>query len=304
MPESTDLDQLIYRADPAAGLSPPVIPDPLLGTDRRRSGPRRSPRLAVAGSVLAVVGAAVAVLLIAQFTTPQTRQLPAGSGGGAPVLTSPPAGSGGSGPAQKDTGPTESHTPYAGPEFDRAKRLLETLRGVVPTSYRLPPMPTGDPSKDYTTPTSGPDGGIPPASFEVVRDEGPVGWKGWAYDGNTNVTRSGRTGSVGVRVWTLVPAPHGNLCSLLRTWYWVGGSCRMVSAGGKQVALTTRAAGNPSGGFDSRADNWASYRYPDGTLVMILQSRSDYPDSTPSLTHPVFTDSQLAALAVDPRFST
>jgi hypothetical protein len=312
--DSTELDHLIRRVDPAATLPPPaVLPDPLLDAAHRRPAGRHAPRFAVAGSALAVVGAAVAVLLIAQFTAPSTeggtRQVAPGNGPGGPVaLTSPPSAPRGSGssPSEQNTGPTESHTPYSGAEFLRAKRLLATLRGVVPDGYTLPPMPTGDPNRDEPSPTSGPNGEplLPPASFEAVRDEGPQGWTGWAFDGNTNVTRSGRTGSVGIRVWTKVPAGSGNLCSQLRDWYWVKGTCRMVTSGGKQVALTTRGPGNPGGGFDYRADNWASYRYPDGTLVMILQSRSDYPDSTPSLTQPVFTDSQLAALAVDPRFSS
>jgi hypothetical protein len=306
VPDFTEVDHLIRRADPAAAMPPPtVIPDPLVSPVRRHTARRHHPRLAVAGSALAVVGAAVAVLLIAQFTAPSTGISPGTGSGPRPALsTPPPGGSGTPTGSQTNTGPTESHTPYAGPEFQRAKRLLETLRGALPRGYTVPPMPTGDPSKDYSTATAGPDGGLPPASFEAVRDEGPQGWHGWAYDGDTNLTRAGRTGSVGFRIWTQVPARHGDLCSLLHTWYWVTGSCRMVQSGGKQVALTTRVSGNGSEGFDRRADSWASYRYPDGTLVMILQSRRDYPPSTPSLTQPVFSDSQLAALAVDPRFSS
>lgn len=304
MPDFTELDRMISRADPAATLPPPtVIPDPLVAPSRRPTAGRSHPRLAVAGSVLAVVAAIAVVLLIAPFTAP-SGSVP--SGAGRAVLTTPP-------PSGATGSPSGDHTASAGPDFQRARRLLATLRTAVPDGYTLPPMPTGDP-RDDPGPTSGPDGGVPPASFEAYWSHRMVpgwsqDWTGWQYGGDTDLSRDGRTGSVGLRVWTRVPAVQGDLCSLLSNWYWIKGNCRMVQSGGKQVALSTAdphnaRGGGGIGGFEDRADTWASYRYPDGTLVMIIQSRRDFPASTPSLTSPVYSESQLAALAVDPRFSS
>jgi hypothetical protein len=304
VPDFTELDRLISRADPAATLPPPtVIPDPPVGPSRRLATGRSHPRLAVAASALAVVAAAAVVLLVAQFSSPQ-RAVPSGV---RPVtLTAPPPSGVTASPGNVD------YTASSGQDFERAKRLLATLRTVVPDGYTLPPMPTGDPA-DHPWPTTGPDGGVPQAGFFAYHlHRTPPGWSqswtGWQYEGDTNVTRNGRTGSVGLMVWPLVPAPHGDLCSLLSSWYWIKGNCRMVQSGGKQVALSTAnlqvdRGGGTVGGFDSRGETWASYRYPDGTLVMIIQTRLDFNSTTPSLTSPVYSNTQLAALCVDPRFA-
>jgi hypothetical protein len=211
-----------------------------------------------------------------------------------PALTTPADGGGTS------TGPSSSdQTAGAGPQFERAKRLLETLRGMVPAGYTVSRPPTeGEP-----TPT-GTEGVPPPAAFQAVHDgRGFEGWTGWYYDGYADLDRAGGTGTVGVKVWTQIPAWSANPCRLLERLYWVRGTCTVVTVAGKQVALSNRAPGNPPGGFDYRADQWAASRSPAGTVVMILQARHTFLPQTPALTSPVFSSARLAALAADRRFA-
>ena len=194
---------------------------------------------------------------------------------------------------------SSDHTAYSGPEHDRALRLLQTLNSVVPAGYRLPPPPGGPEPTSTATP--------PPSEFQAVHEEGPFeGWTGWYYDASTDVTRDGRTGTVGVKVWTKIPAWGSNPCTLLDRLYWVHGDCTVRNVGGKRVAISQRTEQGASptvGGFDYRADTWAAHRTPDGTVVMILQARHGFLPDTPALVSPVFSTSQLAALAVDPRFA-
>ena len=57
-------------------------------------------------------------------------------------------------------------------------------------------------------------------------------------------------------------------------------------------------------GDDNRIDQWAAYRYPDGTVVYVAQSRSavNGDSNLQPLTTLPLTVPQLAALAVNPKF--
>jgi hypothetical protein len=311
MPDTAELDRLVRLADPAAGREP-VVPDPLTVLHRPERTGRR--RYAIAASALAVVVVAALVVLASHLVPDRGRQVPGspnpgGSGGPRPAPSSMPATQRAPTPAPStppagqatSASPTSGdHTAYSGPQHARAMRLLQAIAAAVPASYSLPPLSAAEP-----TPTS--TAAPPPASYQAVHDEGPFpGWTGWYYDANLDVTRNGRTGTVGVKVWTKIPAWSANPCVLLSRFYWVPGSCTAVTVAGKQVAVSRQTVQSDAGpsGFDYRADEWATYRTPDGTVVMILQARHAFLPQTPPLPTPVFNTAQLTALALDPRFAS
>ncbi|MFI5914821.1 hypothetical protein [Dactylosporangium sp. NPDC051541] len=56
---------------------------------------------------------------------------------------------------------------------------------------------------------------------------------------------------------------------------------------------------------DNRIDNWATYGYPDGTVVHVAQSKfSGFgPHQNDNVLSPLpFNDTELAAVALDPAF--
>jgi hypothetical protein len=230
-------------------------------------------------------------------------------------LTTPPSGGGDVKPGQRE------HTASAGPEYERAKRLLATLQGVVPDGYAVPDGGAGHPGGTDPTsgpsrilPTIGPDGsGMPAAYYQAVRDEGPYeGYQGYEYMADTIVSRGLQVGSLAARVWVGVPSWSTDPCVLVDRVYWNDGSCRVLTAaGGERVAVVdgpggpVPGAGDPAGdpGLDPRETQWAAYRHPDGTMVLVAQGPGVLNAHIPRLDRLVFTPQQLATLATDARFT-
>jgi hypothetical protein len=270
--------------------------------------------LPVAASVAAVVAVVGLTATLADSGAggrqpgfgPQPSQPSAG-------LTTAPGGGAETKPGQRE------HTVSAGPEHERAKQLLATLQRAVPDGYTVPDVGTGQPGTGPTSgpgmtmPTIGPDGtGMPAAYYQAVRDEGPYeGYQGYEYLADTIVSRGPRVGSLAARVWVGIPAWSTDPCVLVDRVYWNDGSCRVLTtAGGQRVALVdgeggpAPGAGDPGDpGRDLRETQWAAYRHPDGTMVLVAQGPGVLNASIPRLDRPVFTPQQLATLAADARFA-
>jgi hypothetical protein len=224
-------------------------------------------------------------------------------------VPTPAAPAGGGAP----TGPSVSprpHTASAGADDERAHRLLGTLQEAVPDAYVLPTGPPGNPAAEPTSgpggtlPTLGPDGtGMPASDYQAVRDEGPPGYTGWEYDAWTIVSDGPRIGTVGVRVW--VDVPPGDLCTIESKISYLTGTCRLVTTPtGARVALTDfDPAANQGREDDERETQWAVYRHPDGTVVLVSQGPGVLNAAIPRLRQQVWTPTQLAALATDPAFA-
>ena len=75
------------------------------------------------------------------------------------------------------------------------------------------------------------------------------------------------------------------------------GKCSLVPVDGKQVGVSTEPTG------DTRFDQWASYKHPDGTVVFLAQGKTFGGTDLPGLTTLPFTVDQLAHLATDPKFT-
>jgi hypothetical protein len=320
MTPDTDLDRLVRAADPAAGRpAPPVDTSPLALaavraglTDQPAAPPvragltSRSPArgwLPVAASVAAVV-AVVGLAAAVGGAGPDFGLRP-----GSAELTTVPSG-GDSKPSPGEQKPSRGeHTASAGPEYDRAKRLLAALQGAVPAGYTVPDGGLG-PGEDYgptsgpgsTLPTIGPDGsGMPAAYFQAVRYEGPYeGYQGYEYFADTIASKGSDVGSLGVRVWKRVPAWSQDPCVVLQRIYWnTGVSCRVVGTpGGERVAVVDAEVR----GMDRREGQWAGYRRSDGTVVLVTQGPGVLNVRISALDRPVFSAEALAALAADDRF--
>jgi len=85
-------------------------------------------------------------------------------------------------------------------------------------------------------------------------------------------------------------------CEMAGSLWGNNGTCELVDVNGRQVGLTTGASGQ-----FNEFEQWAGYRHPDGTVVLVAQARQ-YRGAASPLPQPVFTPRQLAELATADRF--
>lgn len=329
--EADRVDQLVRSADPAAGLAAPAVDTGPLALAAVRAGLTPPARLAptgrpgapgapggdgygdlggwhpvpprtparrwapVAASVLAVL-AVVGLAAVVGGTSGSFG----GDAGSARPTTAPTPGAG----AKPGGG---DHTASAGPDYERAKRLLAALQDAVPAGLTVPEGGTGRPTGPTSgpgsvLPTIGPGGsGMPAAYFQAVREEGPYpGYQGYEYLADTIVARGPQVGWLAVRVWRGVPAWSTDPCVVVHRIYWSSGErCEVVeTAGGDRVAVVEAKLGET----DRRENQWAALRHPDGTVVLVAQGPGVLNEQIPALDPPVFTAAALAALAASARF--
>lgn len=175
-----------------------------------------------------------------------------------------------------------------GPQADRAQKLLDELKGAVPAGYEAPQLKYQDPS--YS------GGDMQRTQGQVASDKGQVP-EVWEYMAQTPVRKDGKVGWLLVESSTPNPAMPEDPCALAKTFWGMGGPCKVVDVEGLEVGVVQS---NPSG--RDQFDKWATYRANDGQIVTIAQDDSYAGGGYPALSGPVFTDQQLAALATDPRF--
>jgi hypothetical protein len=171
-------------------------------------------------------------------------------------------------------------TATAGPHADRAVALMNDLSSSVPAGF-------GTPNLKY------PDGRSmrwPQGQYASADGEPDY----WEYAASIPVQKDGKVGMLRVQSTTPDGKPATDPCKLAQRFWAAPGTCTVVDVGGKKVGLATN-------GHDSY-EQWAAYRYDDGTVVILAQTKkTDQPELSP-LTQPVFTNHQLAELVTSPKF--
>jgi hypothetical protein len=271
-------EQDLKRAfeDVVVASSPPPAMDPgrALDVARKARSKRRS----------SVVGALVAVLVVGVGLGSAFALNPQGAKdymmGAGPSSSSSWAGNWPNGQSDR--------TATNGPQADKANKLLEELKAVVPAGYEAPQLKYQDPSYQNVEMQR------VQAQVSSNRGESPEVWQYWA---STAVRKDGKVGRLHVEVYTPNPRMPTEPCALARAFWGMGGPCQVVDVKGLQVGVVQS---NPSG--RDQFDKWAAYRAQDGQIVTIAQDDSYLGGGYPALDGQVFTEQQLAELATDPRF--
>lgn len=200
-----------------------------------------------------------------------------------PVATSAPDQTKPSWPLDGNRQPQEDATARSGLRYEQGVKLLTALTQVAPRGWGRPIGVTSS--------------GLPLQEHQA-QVEGDLSGKTWSYLASVAVSKDDRTGRVLAEVHTPGNGLPRDPCALARMFWSMRGDCHVVPVGPAKVGVVTKSAA------DDRIDQWAAYRYPDGTVVYVAQSRqaANGPSSLQPLTTLPLTVQQLAALAVDPRF--
>ncbi|MBM7770563.1 hypothetical protein JOD54_000767 [Actinokineospora baliensis] len=242
---------------------------------------KRAHRARVAG-----VGSAVAVVIVAAgaFTLPVL-------GGGVAdsvAVGTAPTGTSTNTSVTRPTGtrqPTDTkpvlppgqtdRTQTSGPEADRGQQLLKQLLTAIPKGYTAPEKVSGS-------------GGIPAQDHQaqVADNEAKV----WEYMASVAVGKGGNLGRLTAASLHFGQGAYG--CGVRVQDDSRAKECTTVEVDGKRVTVYTADSGNTQ---------WATYLHPDGIVVTVTQEQA-FPGLKPLTDYP-FTPEQLAALAIDPRFT-
>ncbi|WP_436529796.1 hypothetical protein [Actinoplanes sp. HUAS TT8] len=237
-------------------------------------------------TVLACTGAVAALAVVTIVPARYLGSGPSNVGDiqvAAPVasaFTPPPPAKGIPQPSDtKPSWPAEANgdaTADTGPRYQKGKKLLGDLLKVVPSGYGTP---TG---KDA-------DG----AEFQA--HQAAIEYPEWSYLSSVTITKDGTAGQIYVEVHepdnTLPTEP----CALARSFWTIGGPCQVVEVGSAEVGVVTPV------GRKQRPDQIAAYRYADGTVVFVAQSKQSIFAQPPLAADP-FTASELAALTLKEAF--
>lgn len=263
-------EQDLKRAfEDVVASSPPPSMDPgrALAVARKAQSRRRS---SLVGAVVAVLVVGVGLGTAFALNPKGTTEYMTGAG---------PSSSSSSWAGEWPDGQTD-RTAKNGPQADKANKLLEELKGVVPAGYDAPQL----------------GGDMQRTQGQVASDKGQVP-EVWEYMAQTPVRKDGKVGWLLVESSTPNPAMPTEPCALAKTFWGMGGPCQVVDVKGLKVGVVQS---NPSG--RDQFDKWAAYRAQDGQIVTIAQDDKYLGGGYPELDAPVFTEQQLAELATDPRF--
>jgi hypothetical protein len=280
-----DLNQAMHDVMTRSSPPPSMDPAPVIAQGRRA---RKRRRVAWAGVAVVplMVGVGAGPTLVANFTRPTDQMVAGGTptiaGGSStkpPVSTVAPTTTRKTGDPWPD-GQTD-RTATAGPHAAQAVTLMNDLTSVVPAGFGAPDLKYPDgramrwPQGQYASSDGEPDY--------------------WEYTAAIPVQKGDKVGELRVQSTTPDGKPATDPCKLAQKFWGGTGSCTIVDVGGKKVGvLTTNGAGS--------YDQWAAYRYDDGTVVYLAQTKeTDNPQLSP-LTQPVFTNLQLAELVTSPKF--
>ncbi|WP_432944931.1 hypothetical protein ACQPXM_04205 [Kribbella sp. CA-253562] len=252
--------------------SPPPSMDPARALDQaRRARKRRRVTWAAVGVATLVAGVGVGPVLVTNYLDNQSADSGAAS-------TTQPISSVAPTTTRKSGDPwpegQSDRTATAGPRADRSVTLMRDLSAAVPPGFSTPDLKYPDgramrwPQSQY-------------ASSDGERDY-------WEYRAIIPVQKDDRVGLLLAQSTTPDGKPATDPCKLAQKFG--AGSCTVVNVDGKKVGVVTTTG---RGDYDQ----WAAYRYDDGTVVYLAQTKkSDNPGRAP-LTQPVFTTQQLAELA-------
>jgi hypothetical protein len=239
-------------------------------------------RAAWAGAGLTAVLVVATSVAVAVGLQPQNR--PMNAGASARVTRTPsPDDTKPSWPLDGNGQPQEDATARSGVRYEQGVKLLSQVTRSVPAGWTLPKGQT--------------DSGIPLRDHQA-EVEGDNSGDTWSYLASAAVAKGGRTGRLLAEVHTPGNGlPANDPCALAKTFWNMGGDCQVVTAGSAKVGVVATS-------HDDWIDQWAAYRYSDGTVVYVAQSHTAANDhsSLKPLTKLPLTVPQLAALAADPKF--
>ncbi|MEU4217758.1 hypothetical protein [Actinoplanes sp. NPDC026623] len=272
-----DLREAMRSTLVATPEPPPMDSATALTAGRRAARRRMTLAGAGAATVLATLGIAAAGpglnLLPGDHTTPWAA--PASEPAiPLPTDTKP------SWPIDGDGRPQQDATARSGLRYEQGKRVLNGILAVVPDGYVTPTGNAGD--------------GIPLQDHQAAVE----GDGSWGYLASAAVAKDKGTGRLLVEVHTKDNKLAKEPCALAREFWGLGGTCERTTVAKATVGVVVTP------GTDRRLDQWAAYRYPDGTVVFVAQSRSatNFESGLKPLDELPLTVPQLAALATDDRF--
>ncbi len=287
-----DLNEALH--DVMVRSSAPPSMDPAHALEQaRRARKRRRATWAGLAVVPVVVGVAAGPALVANLTGDRSVGQMVAGGPGTPstwpsASTPPPVSTLAptTAPKTRKTGDPwpegqVDRTASVGPRADRAVTLMNELTSALPAGFTSPDLkyPSGDPMRW-------------PQSQYASNDGEPDYWE---YSASIPVQKDKRVGKLLAMSTTPNGKPATDPCTLAKGFWGGTGTCAVVDVAGKKVGVLTAKTG-------SDYDQWAAYRYPDGTVVYVAQAKKNDRTDKPSLTQPIYTPHQLAELATSPNF--
>ncbi|MFL6118599.1 hypothetical protein [Actinophytocola sp.] len=271
-------------------VPPPPMSDAPVLEAAHRDRRRRRAMWSGAGSAAAVVAVAVGVAVLAPAMSGDEDAQVGGLVTRQPNAMSTESANQPSGPGNRPSAKSSPDVPpgqtdrtaRSGTQYERGAALADKLAEVIPAGYGSPDLPT----------PAGDSGGGPFKYHQANYEDTLNGRELWDYEAYAPVTKGEGVGRLLVEVHT-AGSVTGDGCGLQPLW-GMAGSCTEVAVGGKRVAVVTVA--------NDRFDQWAGYRYDDGTVVFVAQATTFAFADKPALDGLPFTAEQLAALATDPRF--
>jgi hypothetical protein len=259
----------------AESAAPPSMSSAVMVRTARQARTRR--RVGWSGAGCAALAATIAVT---------AAVLPGAAGPGAtlndaggpphPAMTPPvvtPSGTAEPFPTGPDGTPQQDRTATAGVRYEQGTHLLEALLTVVPAGYAV--------AEKY---------------HQAQFADRVNGVDVWEYLASAQVGKGGGTGQLVADVYTRANRMTGGPCALAQLFWGMAGKCQVQAVGTEQVGVVTQPTDR-----DRRMDQWAAYKYPDGTVVFVGQA-AQLLDGGRALAALPLTVLQLAALAVDERF--
>lgn len=179
--------------------------------------------------------------------------------------------------------PQQDATARSGPRYEKGKALLDTVLAAVPDGWSKPDGDTADRI---------------PLRYHQAQISTNTGVGPWEYQAYAAVGKGGKTGRLLAEVHTIGNNLPTEPCALARSFWGMQGKCEVRTVNGKKVGVVVQPTS------DDRFDQWAAYRYPDGTVVFVAQSRnaSTAGTSPSSLGQLPFSATQLAALTLNKNF--
>ncbi|WP_329000179.1 hypothetical protein OHA18_37810 [Kribbella sp. NBC_00709] len=288
-----DLNEALH--DVMVRSSPPPSMDPAYALDQaRRVRKRRRAAWAAASVVPLVVGIAAAPALVAHYAGSRSAG-PMVAGGPSTTQSAPatPVATPSAVSTVTPTAPTtrKSNDPWpegqvdrtatAGPRAVRAVTLMNKLSSSVPPGFSTPNLKYPD-GRSMRWPQA-----------QYASNDGEQDY--WEYMAVIPVQKDDRVGQLLVQSTTPDGKPAIDPCKLAKKFWGGTGTCAVMNVGGKKVGVLTT---NGHGSYDQ----WAAYRYDDGTVVYLAQTKkTDNPAVSP-LKQPAFTSHQLAELVTSPKF--
>ncbi|TCC01924.1 hypothetical protein [Kribbella soli] len=287
-----DLNEALHDVIVRSG--PPPSMDPARALEQaRRVRKRRRATWAGLAVVPLVVGVTAGPALVTNLTGDRSVGQMVAGGPGTPSVFPPSAST----PPVSTVAPTTApktrktgdpwpegqvdRTATTGPRADRAVALMNELTSALPPGFTSPDLkyPSGDPMRW-------------PQSQYASNDGEPDYWE---YSASIPVQKDNRVGKLLALSTTPNGKPATDPCKLAKGFWGGTGTCAVVDVNGKKVGVVTAKTGGDY-------DQWAAYRYADGTVVFVAQAKkNDRTDKAP-LTQPVYTARQLAELATSPKF--